>query len=155
MALRSLGAVTLLAGCSQREQKPWRQLSFGDIQIEETTHGAIVTLELEKVDRPPEKLATFHDVVVHGYDQHLTEICPKELGTITETYPGGNGLPIEMDCSAVPTMLTYSAVESPCDAEIVTEIKIAVYDEDRGWLHDYHDRECDEGPSISRREIRR
>lgn len=81
------------------------------------------------------------------------EVCSKELGTITENYAGGNGLPVEMNCSSFPTMLTYSAEESPCDVEITTQIHIAVYEDGR-WLHDFYSRDCNEGlPPEPRGEI--
>lgn len=119
---------TLLAGCGQPDRGPWRELSFGELRVEETEDAWTVTFELQKQHQGPDDLATFHDVRVHGYDRNRSEVCNLEIGTISETDPGGNGLPVEMECSAFPTTLTYSATGSPCDNEIKTELAVAGYD---------------------------
>lgn len=135
------------AGCEGFPEPggPWRRLSFSDIRAEEIEDRWVVTFELEKQNQSPDDLAGFHDIRVHGYDRDRTEVCSKRIGTIEDEYSGGNGLPVEMECSAFPTMLTYSVAESICADDISTEINIAVYREENGWLHDYHDRDCGEG----------
>lgn len=145
MGYLGTAAGALLAGCGQPGQAPWRELSFRDMQVEETGDGWRITFELVKLAQAPDDLSTFHDVRVHAYNQNQTEICSEEIGTIAESYPGGNGLPIEMNCSVFPTMLTYGADESPCDEEVRTVISIAVYDEENGWSLERHARECNEG----------
>lgn len=144
LAYLGISAGTLLTGCTEQTREPWRMLTFGNVQVEEAEDGWLVTFELEKQYQAPDELGTFHDVRAHGYDENRSEVCMKEIGTITENYYGGNGLPVEMKCSASPTMLTYSAEESPCDEEINTIIDIAVY-EDARWLHDFYSRDCNEG----------
>jgi hypothetical protein len=135
------------AGCEGFPEPggPWRQLTFGTIQVEEEENGWVVSFTLRKQHQGSEDLKAFHDVRVHGYGRDRTEVCSKRIGTIEDEYSGGNGLPVEMECSAFPTMLTYSVAESICADDISTEIKIAVYGEENGWLHDYHDRDCGEG----------
>lgn len=144
--VRWLGAVAfvLLPGCGQPERAPWRELSFGEIQVEETEDGWVVTFELQKQHQGPDELKAFHDVRVHGYDRSRTEVCSKKIGTITEPYHGGDGLSVELECSEFPTMLTYSAAESPCDEEINTELAVATYDEADGWKVVTY-RGCNEG----------
>lgn len=131
-------------GCGQPGRSPWRELSFGEIQVEEMTDGWSVSFELQKQHQGPDELKTFHDVRVHGFDSEGTEVCVREIGTVSETYPGGHGLPIEMECSAFPTMLTYSAAESPCSEEINTELAVATHDDEDGWLVTTY-RQCNEG----------
>ena len=134
----------VLAGCGEPRGEPWRQLSFGDLRVKKSEGEWLVTFELLKDYQAPDQLGTFHDVRVHGYDENRSEVCSKELGTIEENHYGGNGLPVQLECSARPTMLTFSAEESPCDKEIHTEIDIATYQEGR-WRLDYFSRECGEG----------
>ena len=140
----SLTVVT--AGCEGFPEPggPWRQLTFGTIQVEEEENGWVVSFTLRKQHQGPEDLKAFHDVRVHGYDRNRTEVCSKRIGTIEDEYTGGSGLPVEMECSAFPTMLTYSAAESPCDENITTTLSVAVYDEEDGWLV-VEGRDCGEG----------
>lgn len=145
LSLIGAGMATSLAGCGQPEREPFRRLSFQtDVDAEETEDGWLVSVELVKLHQGPDDLTTFHDVRVHGYDHDRAEVCSKEIGTIADRYPGGNGIHVEIECSAFPTMLTYSAAESPCDEEINTELGVMVYDDDDGWeLTTYRD--CKEG----------
>lgn len=133
------------AGCDgfPEHRGPWRRLTFSDIRAEEIEDRWVVTFELEKQNQSPDDLAGFHDIRVHGYDRDRREVCAKWIGTIAE--PSTVRQRMEMECSAFPTMLTYSVAESICADDISTEINIAVYREENGWLHDYHDRDCGEG----------
>lgn len=144
LAVLGTSAGALLAGCTEPSKGPWRLLTFGNVQVDETDEGWLVTFELQKQYRARDELGTFHNVRVHGYAENRSEVCSKELGTIERNYSGGDGLPVEMECSAFPTMLTYSAEETPCDEEVNTIIDIAVYEDGR-WLHDFYSRECGEG----------
>lgn len=137
--------LALLAGCGRPDRKPWRELTARDIQVEKIEDDWLVTFELVKLAQGPDDVEVFHDVRVHAYDRNRSEVCTKKLGTIAESYPGGNGLPVEMECTAPPTMLTYSAAESPCDEDVVTTITISVYDEEQGWSYDRYSRDCGEG----------
>jgi len=145
--LRSLfgSATALLAGCGNPNSNPRRELSFGEVNTQETDSEWLVSFELVKKHQGPDDLTTFHDVRVHGYARDQTEVCSKTIGTISDRNGGGNGNFVEMRCSTFPTMLTYSVDESICNDEIATIIDIALYDEEDGWLSGRHSRECGEG----------
>jgi len=139
-----LGSVTpLLAGCGVGD--PWRELSFHDVSTQETDERWQVSFGVVKQHEGPDDLTTFHDVQVHAYAHDRTEVDSKAVGTISDRHGGGNGIPVEMACSAFPTMFTYSAAESPCDDNLQTLIRVVIYDEEHGWKVRGHPRECGEG----------
>jgi hypothetical protein len=115
------------------------------VSTQETDERWQVSFGVVKLHEGPDDLTTFHDVRVHAYAHDQTEVGSKAIGTISDRHGGGNGIPVEMRCSALPTMLTYSVAESICNDEIITRIHIALYDEEDGWRWGGHSRECGEG----------
>lgn len=138
-------ASAVFSGCGNPDGKPWRKLSFEDVELVETDDGWRLTFEIEKQHQASDDQEAFHDVRVHGYADDRSEVCTKRVGTVSGRHPGGDGLPVEITCSEPPTMLTYSAAESPCDEEVETILDIAIYREKHGWSLDRYSRDCDEG----------
>lgn len=134
------------AGCVEPQGDPWRELRFGHVEHEETADGWRVEYELVQESRTREEDRGFHNVRVHAYGPDRSEVGSKYLGHVIVLRPPGGGLSLSLTCSAAPTMLTYSADESPCD-DVDTEIGIARYDDDEGqWMTGYS-RRCGEGLS--------
>jgi len=134
-----------LAGCGNPNSAPVRKLSFREVNVEETDESWFVSFKITNTNEASDALAAFHDVEVHGYDRDRTEVCTEYVGMVSGDRHRGNGIPIEMMCSEFPTMITYSAAESPCDDDVRTVIKILIYDDENGWHTASNSRECGEG----------
>lgn len=136
---------TGLSGCGYQNTTPVRMLTFREVRTEETKSGWRVSFAAINKNEASEELGTFHNVRVHGYDRDRNEVCSKAIGTVSSNRHTENAINVEMTCSAFPTMLTYSATESPCDDEVRTVIHIAVYEDGDGWSLERSARECNEG----------
>lgn len=145
LATAGVGISTSLAGCGNPDSKPMRMLTFREVRTDKSDGDWLVSLQVVNKDEASDELGTFHAVEVHGYARDGEEVCSKSVGTVSTDRHQGNSIHVEMTCSGFPTMLTYSADESPCDEEVRTVIKIAVYDEENGWSLERHARECNEG----------
>lgn len=145
--LRSVGLGVLipLAGCGNPDSTPMRMLTFREVRTSETDEGWLVSLDVVNRNEASDELGTFHNVELHGYGPSRTEVCSDEIGTVGPDRHQGNSISVEMLCSEFPTMLTYSAEESPCDDEVRTVIKVAVYEDGDGWSLERNARECSEG----------
>lgn len=134
-----------LSGCGNPDAGPFRKLLFRDVSVQETGDDWLATFEIVNSSRARDEFTTFHDVRVHGYSRDQAEVGMKHLGTVSDEWHEGNRMPVEMTCTGFPTMFTFSAQESPCDDEVRTVLAIAVYDDEHGWTHDRHSRDCGEG----------
>lgn len=133
------------AGCGNPDAEPFRMLLFRDISIQKTEEGWRASFDVVNNSQARDELATFHDVRIHGYSRDRTEVCVKDIGTISDRWHEGNRMSVEMTCSAFPVMITFEAAESPCDDEVRTVLAIAVYDDEEEWSHDRYSRNCGEG----------
>lgn len=140
-----LGISALSAGCGNPDAEPYRMLLFREVSIQKTKNGWQASFEVVNNSQARDEFTTFHDVRVHGYSRERTEVCTKQIGTVSDEWTEHNRMSVEMNCGAFPMMLTFSAQESPCDEEVRTVLAIAVFDDDFGWTHDRYARKCNEG----------
>lgn len=149
MMLRAIGAVgaALIGGCGEACT---RSLDFSDVAVR-SDDGEEVTVEVT-----PQPVASsggckgFTDVRLVGYDDSGALVCEHHLGELS-TF--GERAPVRMSCDAFPTVITYVAEQTPCDAGVEIEVLFYLGKTDSGHTWDgTHNRQCDEALPPSRPE---
>lgn len=112
--------------------------------MEESENGWSVSFEVFNTHQAADELAVFRQVEAIGYSDDLAIVCSEQIGSVTGENRRSNPIVVEMQCSRLPTMLTFDTEASPCNEDIRTVIDIASYDRQDGWCL-LHWRRCDEG----------
>lgn len=146
----STGLITvcvLSAGCMGFDSPRNREVGFSRISFEQDVEGEfeITIRPLKSATGESREWNTFHDVVLLGYSRTGIQICRHRFGQMarngTEVYD-----PATLNCDGFPVVFTFTARESPCDAD--TEVKIADYrglhDGEHRWLAERR-RTCGQG----------
>ena len=141
-------ASSVISGCISYDDPavPNRDLSVGDISVEKTDEGGYhVEVAPRKSSLGPDDWGAFHNVTIQAYTENGHLICRTEVG-ILENDQDGKLEPVKFECGERPTIVAFSADESPCDED--TEIGYVYYrcnDGDCDWVS--RERTCSEGLS--------
>lgn len=143
--LRTASLVTIgsLAGC-QGDFPAGRILDVDRVSAELENGKWRVTVKIENINSAKDPSANFHGVTLLGYSEDRTQVCEKQIGTVSYRNDTNNGINVTLHCKKRPTVLTFEAEESPCNDTV--SLGIAVYsNRTEMWYLNRFTRNCDEG----------
>lgn len=106
----------LLSGCMNPRE---RELEFRNVTVVSASDPVTITGSVRGEKRNAEKSwATFHEVLVVGYDTNRTIVCTENIGTVSPN----SMREFELTCGSLPSRLTLTARETPCDGNTYIDV---------------------------------
>lgn len=141
----STGVLAMLAGCGAFDYSRHRVLGFGSVVRQSEGDGkwayeVVLSSSSSGGDR---KWQTFHEVELVAFDDRGVSVGAVGLGAV---FADGEHEPVTITCSSQPVVMTFSAVEGPCDSN--TEVEVVYYRGSKNGREIWSvlgNRECGEG----------